>query len=81
MTKEQFIKDRPTAKPHEIVEAAKAAGLDISAQYVYSVRSKYNGGNGGSKVPDKLKVFEKMCLEIGVDAAEAVIQRIKSRLV
>ncbi len=52
--KSEFIRARGHLKPAQIVEEGKAAGLEFSANYVYTVRAT-SGAKDGTKPQNPVK--------------------------
>lgn len=81
--KAEFIKARPTASVQEVIDAAKKAGMELSSSYVQAVRNGSKGINAVSVVNSKNNKrlqLERLVIEVGLEAAEDVVERVKARL-
>ena len=90
LTKTDFVRSLPsTMSAKEIVEKAKAKGMTISEQYVYTIRTNSRRKGGASKSrrtsgrqgrTSSETTFRKMIFDLGVERARALVDEVDAKV-
>ncbi len=91
VNKSEFVRSHPNLEPAQIVEKAKAAGIDLPVSYVYNVRgnektrAKKAGKGTKGKSPlsqhvDHIRALRGVILHVGIDQAKAMMDQIVTDL-
>jgi hypothetical protein len=89
--KSEFVRSHSNLAPAQIVEKAKAAGLDLSVSYVYNVRgqqkakAKKAGRSAKAKSPvlqhlDHVRALRTVILHVGIERAKQMMDQIVTDL-
>lgn len=87
ISKADYVRGIPhKIKAKEVVEKAKEAGIKLSANYVYLLRSKANkgkksaGGRGVHHNDASSTQLRRLMVTLGIDMSEEILADVKSRL-